>query len=260
MSPDGSVIVYASPRTGHGDIYQVSKDGSNTVKLTTDTNYEGDPSFSPNGKKIVFVREQDGIGHIWIMNADGSNQKQLTSGPAYDHGPSVSPDGSRIVFTRQVVDWRFPPSSPASAEIFVMNIDGTGQTGLTNNEKADWQASFSPDGERIVYSIWSKEIWVMHKDGSNPRRLGSGSSPAFSPNGKQILFLSGEYGREISIMNADGTGSKQVYRSDNYKSRPTFCLGGSAISFLEQPESRGVGYICIMNADGSNLERITQTD
>src|SRR5271167_2446641 len=47
MSPDGSVIVFSSPRTGDGDIYQINSDGSGRIRLTSDPSFETDPIFSP---------------------------------------------------------------------------------------------------------------------------------------------------------------------------------------------------------------------
>src|SRR5262245_50191522 len=47
VAPDGITLVYASPRTGHGDIYRVNIDGSETTRLTTDEGFESSPTFSP---------------------------------------------------------------------------------------------------------------------------------------------------------------------------------------------------------------------
>ena len=80
MSPDGSVIIFSSPRSGNGDIYQVNSDGSSPIRLTSDPSFETDPIFSPDGSSIAFARETNGCRHIWLMNRDGTNLKQLTFG------------------------------------------------------------------------------------------------------------------------------------------------------------------------------------
>lgn len=61
--------------------------------------------------------------------------------------PAWSPDGSKIVFesTRDEPD----------ADIFVMNVDGTGVVQLTRNEVADSTPAFTPDGRFIV---WASEL------------------------------------------------------------------------------------------------------
>src|SRR5262245_52411513 len=57
MAPNGRQIVYASPRTGGGDIYVVGTNGSGPKRLTSSPEYEGEPSYSPDGSKIVYLRE-----------------------------------------------------------------------------------------------------------------------------------------------------------------------------------------------------------
>jgi Tol biopolymer transport system component len=262
MSRDGSSVVYSSPRSGHGDIYNFVREGkrAGTVRLTLDPNYEGDPQLSADGGKIVFVREQSGVGHIWIMKSDGADQRQLTAGAENDSGPSFSPEGNKILFSRRVRSWKFVPGTAASSELYVMNADGSEQTRLTNNEVVDWEASFSPDGRRILYSVWSRELYVADTRVSKPTRLGVGSAPAFSPDGKRIVFMSGEFGRSISIMNDDGTDVKKVYHSQTYKSHPSFCLGGSHILFLDEPESRGTGNIRMLKLSDGTVTTITSTE
>ncbi len=194
MSPDGKAIVFASPCTGDGDIYLHLLGGSKTVRLTSHPNYEGDPQFSPDGKRIVFMRESEGVGHIWIMNADGSAQQQLTSGPDCDEGPSFSLDGRQIVFVRRVSRWTMIPGSAASAELFVMDVDGSQLTRLTDNTVPDWEPSFTPDGKEILFSRWSEEICILNLSLRAVRSIAKGSSPSISPNGASIVFISGEYG------------------------------------------------------------------
>ena len=133
MAPDGSSIIYSSPATGHGDIYRIDPDGSHRVRLTSDAGYEGSPAFSFDGRRICFMREENGNGHIWTMDRDGGNLKQVTTALESDEDPSFSHDGSRIVFCRR---YRAPfQGFPASrAEICVINVDGTNEQRLTNND------------------------------------------------------------------------------------------------------------------------------
>ena len=48
-------IVFASARTGNGDIYAVDPAGGNPVQLTTGTAIDAEPEWSPRGDKIVFT-------------------------------------------------------------------------------------------------------------------------------------------------------------------------------------------------------------
>ena len=71
------------------------------------------------------------------MNADGTGRTRLTDGPD-DAWPVWSPDGTRIAFTRYVdID---------SAEIYVMDADGSNQVNLTNNPSNDFAPAGPPTG------------------------------------------------------------------------------------------------------------------
>jgi Tol biopolymer transport system component len=193
------------------------------------------------------------------MNADGANPRQLSEGPEYDHTPSFSPEGAWIIFTRQA-DWKFRPGTAAAAESFIMRADGTGERRLTDNEEADFVPSFSPDGQSVLFDLWARDVWVMNSDGTNRRRLGPGASPAFSPDGKKVVCLYGKFARELGIMAADGSDPKVVYRSETYKSHPTFTPDGSQVLFLDESQADGTGELCLLTLGGAKVERVGRTD
>jgi len=59
-------------------------------------------------------------------------------------------------------------------EIYIMNIDGSGQTNLTNNQADEWNPFFSPDGNKIVFVSdrdGKMEIYIMNIDGSEQTKL-----------------------------------------------------------------------------------------
>ena len=133
-SPDGRRIVFD---TGTGlpgfvpAVEVVNADGTGT-RLLADSATQ--PRFSPDGTQIAF----DSDGRIWTMNANGSDQKQLTEGLA----PAWSPNGHMIAFLRG--------SSPY--QLYVMNVDGTGQRQLAPSRASELDPDWSPDGRRISFT------------------------------------------------------------------------------------------------------------
>jgi Tol biopolymer transport system component len=94
-------------------------------------------------------------------------------------------------------------------DIYLVRSDGTGLRQLTDAAGVEEHAYWSPDGRRIVYSVYSSaSIWVMNADGSAKMRLGKGSSPSWSPDGKRVLFRGEDGG--VWVMNADGSGRRCV--------------------------------------------------
>src|SRR4029434_1646654 len=84
-------------------------------------------------------------------DVDGGNRKRLTNNTHYDAEISISPDGQKIVFTRQV---------DVALDLYMMNIDGTGERKLTDTP--DWQEGapfFLPDSKTITTRAWSRAIY-----------------------------------------------------------------------------------------------------
>jgi TolB protein len=61
-----------------------------------------------------------------------------------------------------------------------MNADGTGQTNLTKNVAGDWSPAWSPDGKKIAFVSQrdgNLEIYVMNADGTGQTRLTDNPAP-----------------------------------------------------------------------------------
>jgi Tol biopolymer transport system component len=96
--------------------------------------------------KIVFVGgdAQSGNFQLFIMNPDGTNQVQITNLPANNFDsllPNISPDGQRVAFC----------FGNNSADLYVINIDGTGLVQLTHDGLSCFPR-WSPDGTQIIFA------------------------------------------------------------------------------------------------------------
>jgi tol-pal system beta propeller repeat protein TolB len=128
-SPDGSMISFASSRTGQRQLYIMDADGSNIRQITDLNDMGGRSTWSPDGKFIAFYRGPAGDHNVFVVEVATKATTRLTSG-GDNLGPSWSPDGNWIAFTS---------FRDGNNEIYIMHPDGTGVTRLTSSNISDWQ-------------------------------------------------------------------------------------------------------------------------
>ena len=169
-----------------------------------------------------------------------------------------------------------------------MNADGSGRQRLTVSDGSDGQPAWSPDGRRIAFTSYRDGDFEIYVAGvSAPPPVASGGAaeaiPAVcspdmrltysdrSPDGRKIAFVASyDAGKEISVMNADGSGIERLtyLRSSDAVFELTWSPDGRKIAFtsspppgtMPQPRTYGDGDgIYVMNADGSDVERLTHS-
>jgi len=180
----------------------------------------------PGSGRIAFISDRGGKHRIYSMNADGSNINVLIDPPGnlgHSERFTFSRDGRKITFVSH--------TSAECCQIYVANIDGSNLTRVTNVPGEYSGPAMSPDGRRIAFTtnrgLYYQQIFVVNLDGWSLDRLtnlrGDSSYPAFSPDGRKIAFVSGP---APAISRPKGSASWGIYS---------------------------------MNADGSNITRLTNT-
>ena len=184
-----------------------------------------------------------------------------------------------LILVRAVVDAQaqiaFVSEREGNPEIYVMDINGKNPRRLTNNPHDDWDPSWSPDGKRIVFFSdrdghvdaqhgWSTfEIYVMDADGDNPQNRTNNPAddkyPSWSPNGKQIVFVSDRDGnREIYVIDADGGNLQRLTENPNEDDFPSWSPDGKQIVFSSARAGHFDYEIYVIDADGGNPQRLTE--
>src|SRR6266545_4814662 len=147
-SPDGKQIAYRHQLGDESQIYVINVDGSGATNITEEGVIDYGPAWSPDGTTIVWNSDRDnpqsGILHGFLMNTNGEDVRKITD-EIYIEYPAWSPDGLQIAFMSPV------PYGSSNYEIFVINVDGSGLTRLTDAPGEDGWPAWSPDGKKMVF-------------------------------------------------------------------------------------------------------------
>ena len=207
------------------------------------------------------------------MNADGTARRRLTGPPGFSTVPVWSPDGRYVAFV-STRDHDVP-------ELYVMNADGTSPRRLTEPEtyvtnpfgKGEKQfatiggvllrpgvlhPAWAPNGRSVAYvtrvSRAEQAIYVVNVDGTGRRRITTGYSPTWSPDGRRIALVVARVGdAQIYVMNADGSAAMRLTPSGVHL-LPAWSPDGRRIAFISS--RAGDLALWVMDPDGRNQRRL----
>jgi Tol biopolymer transport system component len=239
-------IAFVRYAEGSRAIYSISADGSGLSKLADYSGRVLNLAWSPDRSRVVFDSPRGDDYDLKIMDRDGSDLSTLTPLTSEVLHLSWSPDGTRILFVSTL--------EGNNRGTFQVNADGTGLTRLLDDDSG---AHWLPDGERIFSG---SRIWRVNSDGSGVTTLPDLPAPAhdWSPDGKRFVYVaraSAPSGSQMYVMNADGSGQRQLTGEIANEQSPTWSPDGKRIAFFSDRD--GDDRVYVMNADGSNQVRVS---
>lgn len=234
---DGSGLVFAAKDQpfAPSQVWQLSYPDGKARRVTSDLGNYGSVSLGLTKDSMSLITVQaDRVSNVWISpHEDSKSARQITSrGNIYDGqvGISSTPDG-RIVYAS---------NASGNSDIWIMNLDGTGQKQLTDDGHFDSRPVVTPDGRYIVFvsdRTGASNIWRMSLDGSGLKKLSDGKIdqyPDCSPDGQWVIYESiGDSGFPcLWKISVDGGAPSQV--TDKWASRPAISPDGKMIAYIRE--------------------------
>lgn len=266
-----SKIIFISRRIDNSadwSLYVMNFDGSQQMKITDLTVRCEKAAISHSGETVLFVHNTvDFFYELYSINIDGSNLTLIDRSNRYLGSADWTIDDTKIIYSKSRNE------STDDKDLILYDFITKEKVTLTDSGN-NYSAKFSPDN-KIVYSQennMSSDIYLMNIDGSNKQLIiPEAGNPIWSPGGKRIAYIStGDLkSPQIFIACSDGSNSKQLtetYHANWDSGFPTFgnynpqwSLDGKKIVY-QSDVNEGLPEIYIMNSDGSNQVRLTNTD
>jgi len=154
-SPDRKYLTYTAERGGNYDIYRIAIKKKKEIRLTDAPGLDDGSEYSPDGRYIYFNSVRTGTMQLWRMKPDGSEQEQLTFDRYNDWFPHISPDGKHIVFLSFMPEVK-ADDHPFYKHVYIRMIPAGGGTPkviayLYGGQGSINVPSWSPDGKQIAF-------------------------------------------------------------------------------------------------------------
>ncbi len=223
----------------------------NIRQLTHDFVRAGEGYFSPDGRTIIFQAEEKTTGNpfyqIFTMDLATGRIQRVSPGVGKTTCPYFHPAGKKIIYASSHLDQdakaKYKPEYDAR--------DEERKQGIRRRYRWD----FDP----------AMDIFEAAPDGTALKRLtdspGYDAEGSYSPDGKQIVFCSARTGKdnlELFIMNADGTGARQLTKAPNcYNGGPFFSPDGKRVIFRSDRKAKDQLQLYVINTDGTGEKALT---
>jgi dipeptidyl aminopeptidase/acylaminoacyl peptidase len=263
-SPDSRWIAYDGAAEGKHGLAIVHPDGSSPTFLTeasgTNAPLPGtgaEVTWSPDGKQIAFIsatpgpetadangdpmvitrymyKPDAGEGmtrfndnrrlHIFIVDVASKAVRQVTSGDTYEHSIDWSPRGDEIAF----VSDRSPETDQFfNYDLFALKVSDGSIRRITATENAEYDPKCSPDGKMIAYRATKRGLTDRETTMEDTH---------------------------VWVVNADGSGRRELATIDNRQGMPVWSSDGHAIYFTLQ--ERGSVHLYRQAIDSTKAEKV----
>jgi Tol biopolymer transport system component len=279
FSQTDSKILFLSQRdeiSGELNLYIMNSDGSSQEKITDLSVRCEKPVVSHSGKTILFGHyTEDFFYELYLIGIDGSNLTLIDKASRYCGSPDWSKDDTKIIYLKNRNE------STDDKDIILFDIIANTKDTLTESGDNTF-ARFSPDNQIVycqqsiddtIYVFMPYEIYLMNFDGSDKQLIiRRACHPVWSPGGNKIAYIScGDESSSPQIFTANSNGSDSKQLTYNYlptwdsgfpsfgNYNPQWTQDGKRIVY-ESEINDGLPEIYIMNSDGSDQKRLTDTD
>ena len=259
---DRAATARAQTAGSAGDAYEERDFLSRVRRLTVEGRRAGEGYWSPDGARLVFQSEREPgnpFYQIYVLDLTTGDSTRISPGTGKTTCAFFRPGTDEILFSSTHHDpaskklqdeelafrasgkerrysWDYDPET----DIYAYSEKSGALTRLTTARGYDAEASYSPDGQWIVFSS-----------------MRSVYGRSLTPEESKQLEVDPSYFADIYIMRADGSDQRRLTTSPGYDGGPFFMHDGARIVWRRFDEQGLIADIWTMKLDGSDQRQIT---
>jgi len=270
ISPDGTRVAYVvsvpdlEKNRHDSDVWLVDREGGAALRLTAGLGRDDHPRWSPEGDRIAFLSDRSGATQIWTIAPSGGEAVPLTELKGGAGSFTWSPDGRLLAMLlpdgaaagddapdKPASELIRPGETPRHIHIFLADARDGSCRQLTRGDFSVESFAWSPESGRIVYAarptirvpdLFNSDLRIVDIGSGRERDLvarpGPDTSPAWSPDGDRIAFVSTNRRMEwianwsICLVSAEGGEVRNLTpRFDEFITRCTWSADGGRLFF-----------------------------
>jgi Tol biopolymer transport system component len=235
---------------------------SRVRRLTVEGRRAGEGYWSPDGRRLVFQSEREPgnpFYQIYVLDLQTGDTTRISPGVGKTTCAFFRPGSDQILFSSTHLDprskqlqdeeiafrasgqeRRYAWDYDETMDIFAYSEKTRALTRLTDARGYDAEASYSPDGQWIVFSS-IRDAYNRTLNAAEQKQLAT--DPA--------------YFAEIYIMRADGTGQRRLTTVNGYDGGPFFTHDGARIVWRRFDEQGLIADVWTMKIDGTDAKQMT---
>ncbi|MEH6768562.1 Xaa-Pro aminopeptidase [Psychrobacter sp.] len=207
-----------------------------TSTVETNPLTAGMPAIDRRGY-IAYVEEQGAgtakVSTLYSIRPDGSARQLIDQLNGYIYAPAWSANGQLLAYSKQA-----PREHP---KIYIYDRSSNTRNLVVNAEGSNMSASFSPDGQDLLYSSTvggNADIYKMRLSDGNTQQLTTLSStevqPSYAADGKSFVYTSDKVraGRPRIYRYDFATGNATAVSTNGYVASPQLSLDGQRMAYL----------------------------
>lgn len=210
---------------------------ANTVNTAISNPLTAQMSVPDRQGHIAYVEEQ-GLGAakistLYSIRPDGSDRQLIDQLNGYIYAPAWSAEGQLLAYSKQ--------ASREHPKIYIYDRKNKARHLIVNAEGSNLSASFSPDGQKLLYSSTvggNADIYEMRLSDGTTKQLTTLPStevqPSYAADGKSFVYTSDKVraGRPSIYRYSFATGNAVPVSTGSYAASPQLSADGQRMAYL----------------------------